>query len=68
MLEFAVKLGFQFLELRNGELCYVDCDLLEDHYINDVLDSLWPEPGCPCFEAILCRAELLLLSIDRGVW
>lgn len=32
MLEFAVKLGFQFLELRNRELCDVDYTLLEVDY------------------------------------
>lgn len=28
MLEFAVELGFQLLELRDGELCHVDCEVL----------------------------------------
>ena len=28
MLEFAVELGFQLLELRDGELCHVDWEVL----------------------------------------
>jgi hypothetical protein len=27
--EFGVELGFQLLELGNGEGCYVDCGLLD---------------------------------------
>lgn len=29
VLEFTVELGFQFLELRDGQLCYVDCNRSE---------------------------------------
>ena len=24
----------------------------------------WPEPGCPCFEAMMCGVDVLALSVD----
>ena len=54
MLEFAVELGFQFLELWDGELRDIDYKALGQEEAYKVADLLWPEPDCPCFEAMLC--------------